>query len=32
MRDTPKNATYLYLQLTLAFSAVVWTLTICLAI
>lgn len=28
MRDTPKNATYLYLQLTLAFSAVVWTLII----
>lgn len=28
MRDTPKNATYLYLQLTLAFSAVGWTLII----
>jgi len=28
MRDTPKRATYLYLQLTLAFSAVVWTLII----
>jgi membrane protease YdiL (CAAX protease family) len=28
MRNTPKNATYLYLQLTLAFSAVVWTLII----
>jgi membrane protease YdiL (CAAX protease family) len=28
MRDTPKNATYLYLLLTLAFSAVVWTLII----
>lgn len=25
MRDTPKTATYLYLFLTLAFSAVVWT-------
>jgi membrane protease YdiL (CAAX protease family) len=24
LRDTPKRATYLYLQLTLAFSAVVW--------
>jgi membrane protease YdiL (CAAX protease family) len=28
MRDTPKHATYLFLQLTLAFSAVVWTLII----
>jgi membrane protease YdiL (CAAX protease family) len=28
LRDTPKNATYLYLQLTLAFSAVVWTFII----
>jgi membrane protease YdiL (CAAX protease family) len=28
MRDTPKRATYLYLQLTLAFSAVVWILII----
>jgi len=28
MRDTPKNATCLYLQLTLAFSSVVWTLII----
>ena len=28
MRDTPKRATCLYLQLTLAFSAVVWTLII----
>jgi len=28
MRDTPKKATYLYLKLTLAFSAVVWTLII----
>jgi uncharacterized protein len=28
MRDTPKNATGLYLLLTLAFSAVVWTLII----
>jgi membrane protease YdiL (CAAX protease family) len=28
MSDTPKRATYLYLQLTLAFSAVVWTLII----
>ena len=28
MRDTPKRATYLYLQLTLGFSAVVWTLII----
>jgi len=28
MRDTPKNATCLYLLLTVAFSAVVWTLII----
>jgi len=28
MRDTPKNATYLYLLLTLAFSAVFWALII----
>jgi hypothetical protein len=28
MRDTPKRATYLYLQLTFAFSGVVWTLII----
>ena len=28
MRDTPKRATHLYLPLTLAFSAVVWTLII----
>jgi membrane protease YdiL (CAAX protease family) len=28
MRDTPKRATYIYLQLTLAFSAAVWTLVI----
>jgi len=28
MRDTPKRATYLYLLLTLVFSAVVWTLII----
>jgi CAAX protease family protein len=28
MRDTPKKATYLYLQLTLVFSAVVWALII----
>jgi uncharacterized protein len=29
MRDAPVWATYLYLQLTLAFSAVIWTLIIC---
>src|SRR4029077_2476082 len=28
MHDTPKRATYLYLQLTFAFSGVVWTLII----
>lgn len=28
MRDSPKNAIYLYLQLTLAFSSLVWTLII----
>jgi uncharacterized protein len=28
MRDTPKRATYLYLLLTLGFSAVIWTLVI----
>jgi uncharacterized protein len=28
MRDNPKNAIYLYLQLVLAFSSVVWTLII----
>jgi uncharacterized protein len=28
IRDTPREATYLYLQLTLAFSAVVWMLII----
>jgi len=28
MRDTPKNATSIYLLLTLAFSSVIWTLVI----
>ena len=28
MHDTPKSATYLYLKLTLAFSALIWALII----